>query len=106
MPVRGTPGVPATKDFRVISRKRLEVAKSGSRNTPAKNGRKTFSVKSLPNLARKKASVRWSYPVELDLDIANPRAYLANFNFAEIFPTGASKLSTAQDGSRFGSANL
>ena len=106
MPALGTPGVPLTNDFKVMSRKRFEVAKSDSRNTPAKNGRKTFSVKSLPNLARKNASLRWSYPVESVLANANPKAYFANFNLAEIFPTGASKLSTAQDGSRLGSANL
>ena len=41
-----------------------------------------------------------------DLVKANETAYLANFILLDIFPTGASKLSIAQLGSRFGSAIL
>ena len=58
MPVRGTPGEPAINDLRAISKNLFEVASSGSRKTPARNGRSTLSVKSCPNFARKNASVR------------------------------------------------
>ena len=74
MPARGTPGEPAINDLSAISRNRFEVASSGSRKTPARNGRSTLSVRSWPNLARKNASVRWSYFFESDFVNANPTA--------------------------------
>ena len=46
MPARGTPGEPAMNDLSEMSKNLFEVASSGSRKTPARNGRKTLSVKS------------------------------------------------------------